>query len=157
MANVTGLKKSGRGRPTKEQTEEYFETLERSPKLFDDAPFKKEITPGYIYPEGRPDGCTSLTAWLQWCYQFILLNKNVLSVIEIYEAGIPAPYSLLETTQADDPDINNLLESRIINLTLNGKIKSVFASELLAEKYGWNTSNTKEVQISDAEIKFNFG
>lgn len=146
----------GRGRPTKAQAEAKKKALENTPKLFDDTPYKVSIGENYILPEGRPDGCTSLTSWLQWVYQFILLNKQVLSIVEIYEAGIKAPFSLLETTQANDPDINNLLESRIINLTLQGKIKSVFAAQLLAEKYGWDTDNTKEVQFNDAEIKFNF-
>lgn len=146
----------GRGRPTKAQAEAKKKALENTPKLFDDTPYKVSIGENYILPEGRPDDCTSLTSWLQWVYQFILLNKQVLSIVEIYEAGIKAPFSLLETTQANDPDINNLLESRIINLTLQGKIKSVFAAQLLAEKYGWDTDNTKEVQFNDAEIKFNF-
>ena len=128
--------------------------LDNAPKLFDDTPYK--VTGNYILPEGRPEGCTSLTSWLQWVYQFIMLNKRVLSIIEIYEAGINAPYSLLETTNANDADINNLLEARIVNLTLQGKIKSVFAAQLLSEKYGWDADNTKEVQFNDAEIKFNF-
>lgn len=162
MANVTGLRKSGRGRPTLEQQNAYKESLKNSPTLFDTTPFTVSKSAAYKLPDieiandlTAPAG---LTEWLQWVYEFLLINPEVVSILTIYEnkasLGIKPPYSLLQTTQANDPDIKNLLEERIVSLVLEGKMKATFAQALLTEKFGWSGESVSKA--FDGEIKFEF-
>lgn len=146
-----------RGRPTKARQQAEKAALEAQKKLFDVEPYTIKPTVKYVLPKEDIESCTTLDLWLKWMYQFLLLNKEVMSIIEVYETGIQCPYSLLETMSANDADINNLLEARIINLTLQGKIKSVFSAQLLVEKYGWNMEAGKNVSLNTDEIKFQFG
>lgn len=155
MARVTGLTKKGRGRPTLEQLNEFREQQRNSPTLFDTTPFEISKKPVYNLPEERVFECEK--DWLQWVYEFLLLNPDVISVLTIYEniqsIGFIPPYSLLQTVKTNDPDINNLLEERIISLVLQGKMKSVFAQALLAQKYGWSPDQAAKLE---GEIQFDF-
>ena len=155
MGRVTGLTKKGRGRPTLEQLNEFREQQRNSPTLFDTTPFEISKKPVYNLPEERVFECEK--DWLQWVYEFLLLNPDVISVLTIYEniqsIGFMPPYSLLQTVKANDPDINNLLEERIISLVLQGKMKSVFAQALLAQKYGWSPDQAAKLE---GEIQFDF-
>lgn len=158
MPNVTGLRKSGRGRPTLEQQKAYKESLKGSPTLFDTTPYTMTKSTTYNIPEFDIEQITDINSWLQWVYEFLLINPEVVSVLTIYEnkasLGIKPPYSLLQTTQANDPDIKNLLEERIVSLVLEGKMKATFAQALLTEKYGW--SGEAVSKAFDGEIKFEF-
>ena len=155
MPNVTGYHKKGRGRPKLEEVIAYKDALEASPKLFDVEPYtisgKK-----YNIPERLLSADMTIEDWLKWCYDFILMNQDVVSLVEIYQYVKNPPYTLLETTNAKDPDIQNLLEEKIINLTLTGRIKSVFASQLLQQKFGWTESENKDINFNDANIEFKF-
>lgn len=155
MGRVTGLTKKGRGRPTLEQLNEFREQQRNSPTLFDTTPFEISKKPVYNLPGERVFECEK--DWLQWVYEFLLLNSDVISVLTIYEniqsIGFIPPYSLLQTVKANDPDINNLLEERIISLVLQGKMKSVFAQALLAQKYGWSPDQAAKLE---GEIQFDF-
>ncbi len=159
MPNVTGLHKQGRGRPTLAQQNAYKESLKNSPTLFDTAPFTMAKSAAYNIPELDIEQITDINSWLQWVYEFLLINPEVVSILTIYEnkvsLGIKPPYSLLQTTQANDPDIKNLLEERIVSLVLSGKMKATFAQALLTEKYGW--SGEAASKMFDGTIEFDFG
>lgn len=156
MPNVTGYHKSGRGRPKQEDVQAYKDALEASPKLFDVEPYTIS-TKKYNAPERLLSADMTMQDWLDYCYEFILINQDVVSLVEIYQYVKNPPFSLLETTNAKDPNIQNLLEEKIINLTLTGRIRSVFASQLLQQKFGWSETDAKEIQLSDTEVKFCFG
>ena len=151
MPNVTGLHKSGRGRPTTEQVQAYKEGLAGDPKLFDIKPFTVEKNAGVKYPD------VPIENWAEWVYNYLIINKNCFSLLDIYEdENIEPPMSLLELTNLHDADIECLLEQRIINKVLKGEIKSVFAQALLKQKFNWTEDQTGEVTL-DGPIEFNFG
>lgn len=128
-------------------------TLE--PCLFDVTPFEMSKNPVYKLPQER--GFKDEKDWLQWVYEFLLLNPDVISVLTIYEniqsIGFIPPHSLLQTVSANDPNINTLLEERIISLVLQGKMKSVFAQALLSQKYGWSQDTATKLE---GEMQFDF-
>lgn len=152
MPNVTGFHKSGRGRPTLEQIAAYKETLENAPKLFDTEPFVVEKKNSNVkYPD------VPIENWTEWVYNYLIINKNCFSLLDIYEdENIEPPMSLLDLTNLHDPDIECILEQRIINKVLKGEIKSVFAQALLKQKFNWTEEPSSEVSL-DGPIEFNFG
>lgn len=122
--------------------------IEEGEPLFEDDIRKEDIP---VSPYGE-----TIEEWVKWVYEYIRLNRNCLSVVEIYEnSKIEPPFTLSETLDYNDVEINTLLENRIINLTLKNKVKSVFAQSLLRQKYGW-TDNVNEVP-PDTDISFKFG
>lgn len=121
--------------------------IEDSEPLFDEK--VKDNIPTSPYGETMED-------WIRWVYSYLRMNRGCLSIVEIYEnTKIEPPFTLSETLDYNDVEINTLLENRIINLTLKNKVKSVFAQSLLRQKYGW-TDNANEVP-PDTDISFKFG
>lgn len=121
--------------------------IEDSEPLFDE-PVKDTIP-------SSPYGDT-MEEWIRWVYSYLRMNRSCLSIVEIYEnSKIEPPFTLSETLDYNDVEINTLLENRIINLTLKNKVKSVFAQSLLRQKYGW-TDNIQDTP-PDTDISFKFG
>lgn len=150
MPNVTGLHKKGRGRPTLEMLNDYKEAVRNSPKLFDTEPFTVKK---YKYPEN-----VDIKDWLKWVFEFLILNTNVITLLDIYEDPNIAPtMSFVDTIKAHDENIENLLEQRIISKVLKGELKPVFAQALLKEKYKWDNGQNVNVITTDEPIEFNFG
>lgn len=144
------------GRPSLAEKAAEQAALEASPKLFDTTPFttaspKKSLV---RYPKCDKED------WLKWCFEYLVLNKDCVSLLDIYEdEEIDPTMSFLDTVEAHDPNIDNLIEQRIIKKVLNGQIKSDFAKHLLKEKYNWNEDfqDPQSVDLSNNEIQFNFG
>lgn len=121
--------------------------IEESEPLFDEK--VKDNIPTSPYGDTMED-------WIRWVYSYLRMNRGCLSIVEIYEnSKIEPPFTLSETLDYNDVEINTLLENRIINLTLKNKVKSVFAQSLLKQKYGW----TDSIQDTppDTDISFKFG
>lgn len=123
-----------------------YDDIESEP-LFDEK--VKDNIPTSPYGDTMED-------WIRWVYSYLRMNRGCLSIVEIYEnTKIEPPFTLSETLDYNDVEINTLLENRIINLTLKNKVKSVFAQSLLKQKYGW-TDSANEVP-PDTDITFKFG
>lgn len=123
-----------------------YDDIESEP-LFDEK--VKDNIPTSPYGETMED-------WIRWVYSYLRMNRGCLSIVEIYEnSKIEPPFTLSETLDYNDVEINTLLENRIINLTLKNKVKSVFAQSLLKQKYGW-TDNIQDTP-PDTDISFKFG
>ena len=144
------------GRPSLAEKAAERAADEASPKLFDTTPFTTTGTKKSLvrYPKCDKED------WLKWCFEYIVLNKDCVSLLDIYEdESIDPTMSFLDTVEAHDPNIDNLIEQRIIKKVLNGQIKSDFAKHLLKEKYNWNEDfqDPQSVDITNGEIKFQFG
>lgn len=123
-----------------------YDDIESEP-LFDEK--VKDNIPTSPYGDTMED-------WIRWVYSYLRMNRGCLSIVEIYEnSKIEPPFTLSETLDYNDVEINTLLENRIINLTLKNKVKSVFAQSLLKQKYGW-TDNIQDTP-PDTDISFKFG
>lgn len=144
------------GRPSLAEKAAEKAAEEASPKLFDTTPFttaspKKSLV---RYPK------CSTEDWLKWCFEYLVLNKDCVSLLDIYEdESIDPTMSFLDTVEAHDPNIDNIIEQRIIKKVLAGSIKADFAKHLLKEKYNWNEDfqDPQSVDLSNNEIQFKFG
>lgn len=143
-----------RGRPTIEQQAKKKAALEAQQKLFDTEPFTVSLPKKKIrYPQ-----TVSTEDWLKWVFEYLVLNSDVVSLLDIYEdENITPTMSFLDTVNAHDPNIENLIEQRIINKTLKGEIRSVFATALLKQKYNWTEDSSNNVSLNSDEINFSFG
>ena len=78
-------------------------------------------------------------------------------MLDIYEdENIEPTMSFLDTVNAHDPNIENILEQRIVKKVLEGKVKSDFAKHYLSQKFNWN-EDENNVSLSTDEINFQFG
>lgn len=144
------------GRPSLAEKAAEQAALEASPKLFDTTPF---TTSGAKKSMVRYPKCDK-EDWLKWCFEYLILNKDSISLLDIYEdESIDPTMSFLDTVEAHDPNIDNLIEQRIIKKVLEGSVKSDFAKHLLKEKYNWNEDfqESQNIDIDGSEIKFKFG
>lgn len=145
------------GRPSLAEKAAEKAAEEASPKLFDPTPFtmEKPSKKSMVrYPKCDKED------WLKWCFEYLILNKDCVSLLDIYEnEEIEPTMSFLDTVEAHDPNIDNLIEQRIIKKVLAGTIKADFAKHLLKEKYNWNEDfqESQNIDIDGSEIKFKFG
>jgi hypothetical protein len=144
------------GRPSKAEKAIEQAINDASPKLFDVKPYTLNASNKIVrYPEN-----VDINDWLKWCYGYLILNKNCVSLLDIWEdENITPTMSFLDTVEAHDPNIDNLIEQRIIKKVLAGDIRADFAKHLLKEKYNWNEDfqDPQSVDLTNNEIKFNFG
>jgi hypothetical protein len=141
------------GRPTLEQQAKKKAALEAQQKLFDTEPFTVSLPKKQVrYPKN-----VDINDWLNWCFEYLILNKDCISLLDIYEdENIEPAMSFLDTVNAHDPNIENILEQRIVKKVLEGKVKSDFAKHYLSQKFNWN-EDENNVSLSTDEINFQFG
>lgn len=141
------------GRPTLEQQAKKKAALEAQQKLFDTEPFTVSLPKKQVrYPKN-----VDINDWLNWCFEYLILNKDCISLLDIYEdENIEPTMSFLDTVNAHDPNIENILEQRIVKKVLEGKVKSDFAKHYLSQKFNWN-EDENNVSLSTDEINFQFG
>lgn len=143
------------GRPSLAEKAAEKAAEEASPKLFDTTPYTISTPSKVRYPKN-----VDINDWFKWVFEYLLLNKDSISLLDIYEdESIDPTMSFLDTVEAHDPNIDNIIEQRIIKKVLNGQIKSDFAKHLLKEKYNWNEDfqDPQSVDLSNNEIQFKFG
>lgn len=140
------------GRPSLAEKAAEKAALEAQQKLFDTTPYTISIPSKVRYPK------CSTEDWLKWCFEYLLLNKDCISLLDIYEdENIEPTMSFLDTVNAHDPNIENIIEQRIVKKVLEGKVKSDFAKHYLSQKFNWNEDDTNNVSLSTDEISFKFG
>lgn len=144
------------GRPTKAQQMAKKAALEAQQKLFDTEPFTVSLPKKQIrYPKN-----VDINDWFKWCYEYLILNTDCVSLLDIYEnPEIEPTMTFLDTVNAHDKNIDNIIEQRIIKKVLAGEIRADFAKHLLKEKYNWNEDfqDSTNVDVSGSEISFQFG
>lgn len=144
------------GRPTKAQQMAKKAALDAQQKLFDTEPFTVSLPKKQIrYPKN-----VSTDDWLNWCFEYLILNTDCVSLLDIYEnPEIEPTMTFLDTVNAHDKNIDNIIEQRIIKKVLAGEIRADFAKHLLKEKYNWNEDfqDSTNVDVSGSEISFQFG
>lgn len=144
------------GRPTLEQQAKKKAALEAQQKLFDTEPFTVSLPKKQVrYPKN-----VDINDWLNWCFEYLVLNTDCVSLLDIYEnPEIEPTMSFLDTVNAHDKNIDNIIEQRIIKKVLAGEIRADFAKHLLKEKYNWNEDfqDSTNVDVSGSEISFQFG
>lgn len=143
-----------RGRPTLEQQAKKKAALEAQQKLFDTEPFTVSLPKKQVrYPKN-----VDINDWFKWVFEYLLLNKDCISLLDIYEdENITPTMSFLDTVNEHDPNIENIIEQRIVKKVLEGDVKSDFAKHYLSQKFNWNEDATNNVSLSTDEIKFTFG
>lgn len=144
------------GRPTKAQQMAKKAALDAQQKLFDTEPFTVSLPKKQIrYPKN-----VDINDWFKWCYEYLILNTDCVSLLDIYEnPEIEPTMTFLDTVNAHDKNIDNIIEQRIIKKVLAGEIRADFAKHLLKEKYNWNEDfqDSTNVDVSGSEISFQFG
>lgn len=141
------------GRPSLAEKSAEKAALEAQQKLFDTTPYTISTPSKVRYPKN-----VDINDWFKWVFEYLLLNKDSISLLDIYEdENITPTMSFLDTVEAHDPNIENIIEQRIVKKVLEGKVKSDFAKHYLSQKFNWNEDDTNNVSLSTDEIQFKFG
>jgi len=141
------------GRPSLAEKAAEKAALESQQKLFDTTPYTISTPSKVRYPKN-----VDINDWFKWVFEYLLLNKDSISLLDIYEdENITPTMSFLDTVEAHDPNIENIIEQRIVKKVLEGSVKSDFAKHYLSQKFNWNEDDTNNVSLSTDEIKFKFG